>query len=71
MSQRDPNLDWEQPRLESSRGGSPHYSGSPHQGGETPLAASAWARNKRLIVPVVVAVLLLVAGVIVFLLAGD
>lgn len=69
MSDRDPNLDWEQPRLDSSRGGSPHYSGSPEQGLGTPLAASSWTRNKRLIVPVVASVLIFVAGLVVFLLA--
>ena len=29
MSDREPESDWEQPRLEFSRGGSPHYSGGP------------------------------------------
>ena len=71
MSDRDPNLDWEQPRLDSSRGGSPHYSGSPEHGSGTPLATSTWTRNKRFIVPVVISVLLLVAGLIVFLVAAD
>lgn len=71
MSDRDPNLDWEQPRLESSRGGAPHHSGNPHLGQESPLAASSWARNKRLIIPVVASVVLFVAGVVVFLLVGD
>ena len=70
MSDRDPNVDWEQPRLESSRGGSPHYSGDPQSLG-TPLAASSWTRNKRAIIPIVASALLFVAGLVVFLVAAD
>ena len=71
MSERDPNLDWEQPRLEQSRGGAPHYSGTPDRREEVPLASSGWARNRGLIVPIAIALVLVVAGLVVFVLARS
>jgi hypothetical protein len=69
MSDRDPNVDWEQPRLEQSRGGAPHYSGTPDRREDVPLASSGWARNKAMVGPIVAAVVLFVAGIVVFVLA--
>lgn len=69
MSDRDPNVDWEQPRLEQSRGGAPHYSGTPGRREDVPLAASGWTRNRATILAVATALILFVAGLVVFALA--
>jgi hypothetical protein len=69
MSDRDPNVDWEQPRLEQSRGGAPHYSGTPGRRDDVPLASSGRARNRGLIVPIAIVLVLFVAGLVVLALA--
>ena len=58
MSDRDPNADWEQPRGDFSRGGAPHYSGSPHTAKDTPsqdttIAEALKARRRALIAVIV------------------
>jgi hypothetical protein len=68
MSDRDPNVDWEQPRLEQSRGGAPHYSGTPGRTDDVPLASSG-RRNRGMIVPIAIVLLLFVVGLVVYALA--
>ena len=72
MSDRDPEADWNQPRGDFSRGGGPGTPGArPGYGQMTPLAASSWERNRGWILGLAVGVVLLVAGLVVFLVLGS
>ena len=71
MSDRSPESDWEQPRPDQSRGGQAHYSGTAGPGEQVPLAASSWTRNRRVIVPIAISVLLFIAGLVVFVMVDS
>ena len=71
MSDRDPEADWEQPRPDQSRGGQAHYSGTLRPNEQVPLAASSWTRNRRVIIPIAISIILFVIGLAVFSLTSS